>query len=39
MMVPERRSEVSQLALKALVAGILSNLMAATIAGLFFGLS
>ena len=34
-LVPERRSEIASLGLKALFAGILSNLMAATIAGLF----
>ncbi len=38
-MVPERRSEIASLGFKALLAGVLSNLMAATIAGLFFGLS
>lgn len=38
-MLPERRSEIASLGFKALVAGILSNLMGATIAGLFFGLS
>ncbi|MBL4830735.1 MAG: NupC/NupG family nucleoside CNT transporter [Aliivibrio sp.] len=38
-MLPERRSEIASLGLKALAAGILSNLMGATIAGLFFGLS
>ncbi|GIU02967.1 NupC/NupG family nucleoside CNT transporter [Shewanella algidipiscicola] len=37
-LVPERRSEIVSLGLKALVAGILSNLMAATIAGLFMSL-
>ncbi|MGS0695939.1 NupC/NupG family nucleoside CNT transporter [Shewanella sp. 0m-4] len=34
-LVPERRSEIASLGLKALLAGVLSNLMAATIAGLF----
>jgi len=38
-LVPERRSEIASLGLKALAAGILSNLMAATIAGLFMSLS
>lgn len=38
-MVPERRSEIASLGVKALIAGILSNLMGATIAGLFIGLS
>ncbi|MGL5361062.1 MAG: nucleoside transporter C-terminal domain-containing protein, partial [Shewanella sp.] len=37
-LVPERRSEIASLGLKALAAGILSNLMAATIAGLFMSL-
>jgi len=38
-LVPERRSEIASLGLKALAAGVLSNLMAATIAGLFMSLS
>jgi concentrative nucleoside transporter, CNT family len=38
-MIPNRRSEVASLGFKALLAGILSNLMAATIAGLFVGLN
>ncbi|ACA89164.1 NupC/NupG family nucleoside CNT transporter [Shewanella woodyi] len=38
-LVPERRSEIASLGLKALFAGILSNLMAATIAGLFMSLA
>lgn len=38
-LVPERRSEIASLGLKALCAGILSNLMAATIAGLFMSLA
>ncbi|MGS0825742.1 NupC/NupG family nucleoside CNT transporter [Shewanella sp. 0m-8] len=37
-LVPERRSEIASLGLKALLAGVLSNLMAATIAGLFMSL-
>ncbi len=38
-LVPERRSEIATLGFKALAAGVLSNLMAATIAGLFMSLS
>ena len=38
-MAPNRRSDVARLGLKAVVAGSLSNLMSATIAGLFIGLS
>ncbi len=38
-MVSHRRSEIASLGFKALIAGILSNLMGATIAGLFIGLS
>lgn len=38
-MVAERRSEIASLGFKALSAGILSNLMGATIAGIFIGLS
>jgi CNT family concentrative nucleoside transporter len=37
-LVPERRSEIASLGFKALLAGVLSNLMAATIAGLFMSL-
>ncbi|WED27275.1 NupC/NupG family nucleoside CNT transporter [Vibrio sp. DW001] len=37
-MIAERRSEIASLGFKALAAGILSNLMGATIAGIFFGL-
>ncbi|ELY3804369.1 NupC/NupG family nucleoside CNT transporter [Cronobacter sakazakii] len=37
-MAPNRRHEVAQLGLKAVVAGTLSNLMSATIAGLFLAL-
>ncbi|WP_413492962.1 NupC/NupG family nucleoside CNT transporter [Morganella psychrotolerans] len=36
-LIPERRKEIATLGMKALVAGVLSNLMAATIAGLFIG--
>ncbi|GLO64141.1 nucleoside permease [Vibrio sp. MACH09] len=36
-MVKERRKEIAALGFRALIAGILSNLMAATIAGLFIG--
>lgn len=39
LMAPSRRKEVAQLGLKALLAGSLSNLMSAVIAGLFIGLS
>ncbi|KJF77427.1 nucleoside transporter NupC [Morganella morganii] len=36
-LIPDRRKEIATLGMKALVAGVLSNLMAATIAGLFIG--
>ncbi|EOA8958810.1 NupC/NupG family nucleoside CNT transporter [Vibrio harveyi] len=36
-LIEERRKEVASLGLKALMAGILSNLMGATIAGIFIG--
>ncbi|HHN8348047.1 TPA: NupC/NupG family nucleoside CNT transporter [Morganella morganii] len=36
-LIPNRRQEIATLGMKALVAGVLSNLMAATIAGLFIG--
>ena len=36
-LIPNRRKEIATLGMKALVAGVLSNLMAATIAGLFIG--
>ena len=39
IMAPSRRKDVAQLGLKAVVAGSLSNLMSAVIAGLFIGLS
>lgn len=39
VIAPSRRSDVARLGLKAVVAGSLSNLMSATIAGLFIGLS
>lgn len=39
LMAPSRRKEVAQLGLKALLAGSLSNLMSAVIAGLFISLS
>ncbi len=39
IMVPNRRKDVARLGLKAVVAGSLSNLMSAVIAGLFIGLS
>ncbi len=38
IMAPSRRSDVARMGLKALLAGTLSNLMSATIAGLFIGL-
>jgi len=37
-MAPKRRHDVAQLGLKAVVAGTLSNLMSATIAGIFLAL-
>ncbi len=39
IMAPERRKDVARLGMKALLAGSLSNLMSAVIAGLFIGLS
>ena len=39
IIAPSRRKEVAQLGFKAVVAGSLSNLMSAVIAGLFIGLS
>ncbi|MCP1659616.1 NupC/NupG family nucleoside CNT transporter [Neisseria perflava] len=39
IMAPNRRKDVARLGLKALLAGSLSNLMSAVIAGLFIGLS
>lgn len=36
-LIQNRRKEIATLGMKALVAGVLSNLMAATIAGLFIG--
>ena len=38
-MAPNRRSDIARLGLKAVIAGTLANLMSATIAGLFIGLS
>ncbi|KGQ71425.1 nucleoside transporter NupC [Chelonobacter oris] len=38
-MAPNRRSDVSRLGIKAVIAGSLSNLMSACIAGLFIGLT
>ncbi|WP_373777872.1 NupC/NupG family nucleoside CNT transporter [Glaesserella sp.] len=38
-MAPNRRGDVARMGLKAVLAGSLSNLMSATIAGLFIGLS
>lgn len=37
-LVPERRSDIARMGLKAVLAGTLSNLMSATLAGLFFSL-
>ncbi len=37
-MAPKRRPEIAQLGLKAVAAGTLSNLMSATIAGVFLAL-
>lgn len=37
-MAPDRRSDIARLGLKAVLVGSLSNLMSATIAGLFIGL-
>ncbi|MBD1576117.1 NupC/NupG family nucleoside CNT transporter [Vibrio sp. S11_S32] len=37
-LAPERRSEIAQMGMKAILAGTLSNLMAATIAGFFITL-
>lgn len=39
IMAPNRRKDVAQLGIKAVIAGSLSNLMSAVIAGLFIGLS
>lgn len=39
IMAPKRRGDVARMGLKALLAGTLSNLMSATIAGLFIGLA
>ena len=39
IMAPNRRKDVARLAIFALIAGTLSNLMSATIAGFFIGLS
>ncbi|MDO5073070.1 MAG: NupC/NupG family nucleoside CNT transporter [Neisseria animaloris] len=39
IMAPKRRKDVARLGIKAVVAGSLSNLMSAVIAGLFIGLS
>ena len=38
-MAPNRRSDVARLGIKAVIAGSLSNLMSACIAGLFIGLT
>lgn len=39
VIAPERRHDVARLGIRAVIAGSLSNLMSATIAGLFIGLS
>ncbi|KZZ05965.1 hypothetical protein A3744_24480 [Oleiphilus sp. HI0073] len=39
IIAPSRRQEVAQMGLRAVAAGTLANLMSATIAGLFIGLS
>lgn len=39
VIAPNRRSDIARLGIKAVIAGSLSNLMSATIAGLFIGLS
>lgn len=39
LMAPRRRPEIAQLGLKAVLAGSLSNLMSAAIAGLFIGMT
>lgn len=38
-MAPNRRQDVARLGMKAVLAGTLSNLMSATIAGFFFALT
>ncbi|MBE2898476.1 NupC/NupG family nucleoside CNT transporter [Pasteurellaceae bacterium TAE3-ERU1] len=38
-MAPNRRSDIARLGIRAVIAGSLSNLMSATIAGLFIGLT
>lgn len=38
IMAPKRRGDIAKLGVRALIAGTLSNLMSATIAGLFIGL-
>jgi CNT family concentrative nucleoside transporter len=37
-LVPERRSDIARMGLRAVLAGTLSNLMSATLAGLFLSL-
>ncbi|WP_386694579.1 NupC/NupG family nucleoside CNT transporter [Lonepinella sp. MS14435] len=39
VMAPNRRGDIARLGIKAVIAGSLANLMSATIAGLFIGLS
>ena len=38
-MAPNRRGDIARLGIKAVIAGSLANLLSATIAGLFIGLS
>ncbi|EEY42423.1 nucleoside permease NupC [Vibrio cholerae RC27] len=38
MIAPERRSEVANLGIKAVIAGTLANLMSACLAGIFISL-
>jgi CNT family concentrative nucleoside transporter len=37
-LAPERRSDIARMGFKAVIAGTLSNLMSAALAGLFFSL-
>ncbi len=38
-MAPNRRGDIARLGIKAVIAGSLANLLSATIAGFFIGLS
>ena len=38
LMAPNRRSDIAQMGMKAILAGTLSNLMSASLAGLFLSL-